>query len=383
MQKKRVFILILALCAISCVVTAQDVFSETEGAAAQVTVTDLEIDPEVFIRGDTGTIMVEVTNNGDVPVNLGRALLRDNDITVVKESANYDSLGPIGAGNRMQFTFTVRADTPDGIYYPKFELQFREATSLRYRIPIRVESTELEVILAGRPDEFLETAKETITIAVGNPRENTVNGVSISAAGEGIEVTESGYFIGNLAPDQSEEVDFEISASKSSTLVVRVQYRNGINIHETLLSIPVSLTGGKIKAEPILNNIEIQAETGYYQVTGDVTNAGLDSAKSVLITTGAPAEPVDPYRVYVVGSLDTDDFSSFELTFKAARGEQVPLIIQYKDEDGNSFEERLLIDLDVAVAGEEEEGLSPVLIGVLLIIVIVIAGVIVYTWKKK
>lgn len=383
MQKKKVFILILALCAISCIVTAQDVISGTEGAAAQVTVTDVEIDPEVFIRGDTGTIMVEVTNNGDVPINLGRALLRDNDITVVKESANYDSLGPIGAGNRMQFTFTVRADTPDGIYYPKFELQFREATSLRYRIPLRVESTELEVIVAGRPDEFSEMAKETITIAVGNPRENTVNGLSISAAGEGIEVTESGYFIGNLAPDQSEEVDFEISASHSSTLVVRVQYRNGINLHETLLSIPVSLTGGKIKAEPILNNIEIQAETGYYQVTGDVTNAGLDSAKSVLITTGAPAEPVDPYRVYVVGSLDTDDFSSFELTFKAARGEQVPLIIQYKDEDGNSFEERLLIDLDVAAAGEEEEGLDPVLIGVLLIIVIVIAGVIVYTWKKK
>jgi hypothetical protein len=383
MQKKKVFILILALCAISCVVTAQDVISGTEGAAAQVTVTDVEIDPEVFIRGDTGTIMVEVTNNGDVPINLGRALLRDNDITVVEESANYDSLGPIGAGNRMQFTFTVRADTPDGIYYPKFELQFREATSLRYRIPLRVESTELEVIVAGRPDEFSEMAKETITIAVGNPRENTVNGLSISAAGEGIEVTESGYFIGNLAPDQSEEVDFEISASQSSTLVVRVQYRNGINLHETLLSIPVSLTGGKIKAEPILNNIEIQAETGYYQVTGDVTNAGLDSAKSVLITTGAPAEPVDPYRVYVVGSLDTDDFSSFELTFKAARGEQVPLIIQYKDEDGNSFEERLLIDLDVAAAGEEEEGLDPVLIGVLLIVVIVIAGVIVYTWKKK
>lgn len=383
MQKKKVFILIMALCAISCVVTAQDVISGNEGAAAQITVTDVEIDPEVFIRGDTGTIMVEVTNNGDVPINLGRALLRDNDITVVEESANYDSLGPIGAGNRMQFTFTVRADTPDGIYYPKFELQFREATSLRYRIPLRVESTELEVIVAGRPDEFSEMAKETITIAVGNPRENTVNGLSISAAGEGIEVTESGYFIGNLAPDQSEEVDFEISASQSSTLVVRVQYRNGINLHETLLSIPVSLTGGKIKAEPILNNIEIQAETGYYQVTGDVTNAGLDSAKSVLITTGAPAEPVDPYRVYVVGSLDTDDFSSFELTFKAARGKQVPLIIQYKDEDGNSFEERLLIDLDVAAAGEEEEGLDPVLIGVLLIVVIVIAGVIVYTWKKK
>ena len=383
MQKTRVFILILALCAISCIATAQGVISGSESAAAQVTVTDVKIDPEVFIRGDTGTIMVEVTNNGEVPVNLARALLRDNEITVVEESANYDSLGPIGAGNRMQFTFTVRADTPDGIYYPKFELQFREASSLRYRIPVRVESTELEVIIAGRPDEFSEMAKETVTVAVGNPRENTVNGVSISAAGEGIEVTESGYFIGNLAPDQSEEIDFEISASRSSTLVVRVQYRNGINLHETFLFLPVPLTGGRIKAEPILNNIEIQPETGYYRVTGDVTNAGLDSAKSVLITSGAPAEPVDPYRVYVVGSLDTDDFSSFEVTFQAARGEKVPLITRYKDDDGNSFEAQLMIDLDVAVAGEEAEGPSPVLIGVLALVIVVVAGIIVYTWKKK
>ena len=51
-------------------------------------------------------------------------------------------------------------------------------------------------------------------------------------------------------------------------------------------------------------------------MTGDVYNAGLEVANSVLLTTGG-GQPVNPYRNYVVGSLQPDDFSSFELTFTA------------------------------------------------------------------
>jgi len=75
-------------------------------------------------------------------------------------------------------------------------------------------------------------------------------------------------------------------------------------------------------------------EGGHYKVTGDVTNAGLEDAKSVLVTSGSPAVPVDPFRVYVVGSLEPDDFSGFEVTFTAEDADFVPLLIYYKDDDG-------------------------------------------------
>jgi len=41
----------------------------------------------------------------------------------------------------MSFTFTIRAGAPDGIYYPEFSLQYPEGTSLRYPVPVKVDST--------------------------------------------------------------------------------------------------------------------------------------------------------------------------------------------------------------------------------------------------
>ena len=51
-------------------------------------------------------------------------------------------------------------------------------------------------------------------------------------------------------------------------------------------------------------------------------------------------DPADPYPRYVIGSLEPDDFASFELNFRAADGGPVPLVISYKDDNGDSFEER-------------------------------------------
>jgi hypothetical protein len=46
---------------------------------------------------------------------------------------------------------------------------------------------------------------------------------------------------------------------------------------------------------------------------------------------------VEPYADYAIGSLASDDFSSFELTFTSTDLSSVPLIITWKNRDGNSF----------------------------------------------
>ena len=74
-----------------------------------------------------------------------------------------------------------------------------------------------------------------------------------------------------------------------------------------------------------------------YTLTGDVNNAGLTDAKSMIVTVGAPAKAVEPYAQYAIGSLAADDFSSFEITFTATDLSSVPLVITWKDNDGNSF----------------------------------------------
>jgi hypothetical protein len=60
---------------------------------------------------------------------------------------------------------------------------------------------------------------------------------------------------------------------------------------------------------------------------------------------------VEPYPEYAVGSLASDDFSSFELDFSATDLSAVPLRIQWKDADGNGFSSVTVLDLRTLVSG--------------------------------
>jgi len=384
-MRNAAFVLILLLFMAAAPVVAQETATTTAldsaSAAAQVTVTEKTIDPAVLMKGDRATVTVTITNNGAESVPISRVFMSDSDISIPEGS--YDSVGSIGAGNSMTFTFTVRADVPDGIYYPRFSVNFRNAPSLRDYIPVKVESTELDVSLVTRPDTFSVGNKETIVLRVGNPRENTINGIYIVPQGEGVEVEQSGSFIGRLQPDQSANVSFDITPQESTNLTFHVTYRNGFNTHVLDRVLPVVISDDKKAAQPVVSNIVMTSSGDVYTVTGDVTNAGLKVANSVIITTGAPATPVEPNRIYVVGSLDPDDFSSFEVNFRAGDVASIPLLIQYKDEDGNSFEHTTQVTLNRTSSSEEERGFPVAIVAVLVVAALVIAGVIVYSWKKK
>lgn len=375
MTRKAIYIL-LGLFLLAGVVSA------SYENAAQISVTDVRMDPEVFMKGDTGTITVQILNSGTESVSVSRATLIDSDITLVSEGT-YDSVGDVGAGNSMIFTFTIKADLPDGFYYPKFYLDFRDAGSLRYRIPVIVESTPLKVSVLNRPDTFTTGKKETITLLIGNPRPNTLNGVSVTPLGNGFSSVQTGYFIGALAPDESMEVSFDVTPEEASDLIFQISYRNGINSHTAELTVPLEVKTDKKQAEPLLSNVEVVWEGTYWRVSGDVSNAGLETANSVIVTTGLPATPVDPYRVYVVGALEKDDFSPFEVTFTAANAIEIPLIVQFKDADGNTYERNVSISITQQTVETPQEGWSLAMIALVVLLAIGIGAAIAYSWKRS
>lgn len=355
-----------------------------ETAAAQVSVTNVTLDPQVLYVGDTGTITFEVTNSGTAGVAISRASMNDNDIDIVR-SAAYDSVGTIGAGNRMYFTFTIRANCPEGIYYPKFSLDFRNAGSLRFPVTTKVQNTDLTVSVIEKPDTFSTGKKDTVKILVGNTRPNRVTGVTITPVGANVDVTPSSYFIGNLDSNGSSTIAFNVIPQAATDLEFRVDYFNGVNKHSNMLKIPVVPAQGKKQANPVLSNIEQKTSDGIYHVTGDVTNAGLEIAKSVVVSSGSPGVPVDPYKEYVVGSLNPDDFSSFEITFKTDRETTIPIVITYKDADGNIFSKEYPIETDggfMAASGTSGEtgGLPVTVVAVIVLVVVLVAVAIGYSW---
>ncbi|CVK31782.1 COG1361 family protein [Methanoculleus bourgensis] len=149
-----------------------------------VTVTSVVVDPVVLMQDDSGTITVVVQNNGPTPVQVGRARLYGDGVVPVSEP--YPSVGVIGAGTGRTFSFAVRADAPDGTYYPVFHLDFRENGTLRYPVPVRVDNTPLSATVAQRPETFSPGREAAITVNVGNPRPNAASGVQVTPQGRGL-----------------------------------------------------------------------------------------------------------------------------------------------------------------------------------------------------
>ena len=82
-----VFCILLGLCIVP--VVAADSSTMLEG---QLGVTDVVIDPGVFMYGDSGTIKVTVTNTGTMSVAIARAKLYSSDLDVMGDE-NYGSVG--------------------------------------------------------------------------------------------------------------------------------------------------------------------------------------------------------------------------------------------------------------------------------------------------
>jgi hypothetical protein len=191
------FILAILISAAVCIVapamaatSADQTATSADQAAASVAVTNVTIEPTVFMQGDTGTITVTIVNSGTQAVSISRAEILSSDVNVLNYQT-YESVGSIGPGNTMKFTFYIQAGNVDGTYFPMFYLGFTGAGSLRYPLALKVADTPLTVSVVDAPDTFSAGAKDTVTLAVSNPRPNMVNGVTVTPTGAGIKTTQS------------------------------------------------------------------------------------------------------------------------------------------------------------------------------------------------
>ncbi len=380
MKPLHLFIVAL-LCAVAVVA------GPAQAGPADITVTSSATDPPVLMKGDTGTLTVTIQNNGAESVAIKSARLFGSGVVALSDP--YPSVGEIGAGNAKTFTFTVRADGGEGTFYPVFVLDFRDgAGNLRYPVPVQVEDTPLSVSVVGKPDAFAEGRTADITVRVGNPRPNAASGVQVIPQGTGFTATPNGGFIGALAADGSATVLFNLTPAAETDVTFQVTWRNGINTHTTDLVLPIAFGEDKRQADPVVTNIEVTPVAGGYRVVGDVMNAGLEAARSVLVTTGAPATPTDPFRVYVVGTLDPDDISSFEVTLRAdANATEVPVVVEYRDDDGNRYTTTTMVEVGGTTTPLKEQsgdgGLPVAGIIVVVLVALGIGGAIYYSWRRK
>ena len=342
-------------------------------SSQKVYVSGVTYDPGAFFVGDSGTVIFAVTNsNSDQSVVVNHATFSDAGIDLV--SGTYDSSANIGPLQTRSFVFSVAATAPEGTYYPTFSLNFRDGDSLWYRSMVKIENMPLVLTILDKPDTFSEGRKKSINLQISNPRDNAVQNVIMDVSGAGATVSPAKIFIGDIASGANKSVTFSVTPYQPTTLLVTVNYYNGDNLHKVTMELPIEFGTDKKQASPVISNVLVKSETGTYHITGDVTNAGLETANAVTVTSTAPAVPADPYRSYIVGALKPDDFGSFEVTFTATNATSVPLQLSFKDSDGNVITSRYEVKITSLSASIQNSNLPIVPIAVIAIVVVVFAG---------
>jgi len=373
--------LALFVVGISCAYAAEE-------QKSSVMITGYQITPEVLMRNDVGTVTVTVKNMESVKsINIKEARMLGRDIKVLSDS--YFNIGRLGPGESLNLSFTIKAGYTDGIYYPKVLIEAEGAQSIRYLLQVKVDSTPLTISVKDVPEDIFKGERARIELVVGNPRQNTVTGVKIGTDAK--EVIPSEVFIGALSADESKVASFNFTPQTKGAYILnfKLEFKNGDNHHSAALSVPLNVTESKKSAELILTGLEVEsmpAAMNVYKITGDINNAGLEEAKSVVMKVGDAEgiEAVHPYKAYFVGLLSPDDFSSFELDVKVGENvTKVPLIIEYKDEDGTLFSkaEYVSIEPHQGTTSSGEVPVSVVILGV--VIAIFVIGAIAYSWKRR
>ncbi len=377
---------------LGCLVLPVSGYTTTDSitAAGRVYVSNITIDPAVLFTGDTATVTFAVTNgntntgNTTDGVMFNHATFGDNDIRLT--SGSYDSSSNVGPLQTRTYVFNVMTDKLDGTYYPTFSLGFRDADSLYYRTPVKVDNTPIILSVISTPDTFTAGKKDTITVQIANPRQNDVKNVIIDVVGNGTTITPSEQYLGWLGANSAINATFSVTPDTESVMSMTVKYDNGDNHHSVTQSLPVTFGTDKKQATPKVSNVEVKLTDGVYHVTGDVTNAGLTTANGVTVTALFPATPQDPYRSYVIGALKPDDFGSFEVTFTAANNTvSVPIQVSYKDSDGNVISSQQDVGIfGAALTDTANQQGNPLLFpGIILIVILAAGGWYYYTRRIK
>jgi hypothetical protein len=219
-----------------------------------------------------------------------------------------------------------------------------------------VDSTDIRASISKKPDAFSVSKTDTVNLSLVNPRDGEITDLLVIPEGNGGNVSPSESYIGVLGAGSVVQVPFQVTPDRDGSVTFHITFNNGDNKHTAEVVLPVTIGTDKTAAVPVINNIAVTAQGSGYHLTGDVTNAGITDAKSLILTVNAPAKAVEPYPEYAVGSLASDDFSSFELDFSATDLSAVPVRIQWKDADGNGFSSVTVLDLRTLISGSSTTG---------------------------
>ncbi len=204
------------------------------------------ISPEVLMPGDTGIVSIVIENCADqyvvsyqkedfsFTVPIYRVELSGAEGLEVLTD-HYENVGTIGPGDQIEIYFKIRVDdtVTDGNYFldAKLVSGYEEAPEeVNRKIKVRVDSSDVVLIQADVP------TPTSASLDVANPRENTLNAVTIMPEADGVEFSPKEYYIGTMESDEIFTIDFDLnspSTAEKIDLGFKARFKNGDTWHES------------------------------------------------------------------------------------------------------------------------------------------------------
>lgn len=363
------------------------------------------IDPGVLMPGDTGTVTVELRNmaSGEVYVQeddetfdmnayIASATLEGNKAIKILDGIQTD-VGLLGPGDYIKLTFNIKANenASNGMHFLELEVVGgSDMYNLNYRIPVKVDDRDLKIIVSDMPPTLMREYS-TINVEVVNLRPNDITGVIVTPKGNDIDFFPANVFVGTIAGGNKSTATFTLNTMSSTRgnkeMQLSTSYFNGDNLHtssDTNYSIDVV-----DQSALILSALEVENAGNVYSITGDINNFGTTDAKNVMISVMATdnVTPVQPYEKYFVGTLESDDFSSFELSASTQGNnvDEIPLLIEFRNKN-NAYayiKENISVQKRTVPVSSDSGGMSFIMIGLVAVVCIAVIGIIAYSWKKN
>ncbi|MEA1956852.1 MAG: hypothetical protein U9N01_00625 [Euryarchaeota archaeon] len=387
-----------------------------------VMISDCNVEPEVLMPGDKGTITVTIKNMDtqssetkttttttlsttsstitastiSAEIDCIRLISRTRDIEWRSEGSKrteYYNVGALGPGKSMTISIPIKAAAyaHDGTYFPEVYIEVDNGKNVRFPVPVKVDSSSVEILEKDIPSEISLSESKEIAILVANNRPNSVRGVNveIKSKSAGLEFTPERIFIGDLAAYEKRAVNFTLTPlfEGDNDIYFEADYKNGDNVHHSEFTSSVLVRSIADVRLILVNAPEFVLKGEIVKIDFDVANGMVKDIKAVSVVPAIEGLRILPSE-YFIGDMEVGDVfsASFDVyTSDLSLGETtIPFTLLFKDVDTDKQYETQGYEVHVEVREPQKSELpSPVLIGALVVILVSVAMVIWVRVKRK
>jgi hypothetical protein len=373
-----------------------------------VTITDYKVTPSVLMPDSMGTITVTIRNTAasaslsertgplstdlagttkvtDINVYIENVHLEGNDIGVLSE--DFKRVGELGPGQSITITFSIRAPSKSGMYFPEVWVDTYGGRSARYPIPVNVNTAsgiqKQAILIMGSslPASVNPGDEIPVTLTLNNAGQLLADDVTLKISNASSTVapkTTDLYHLGTIGAGEQKAVDLTLLSDKdAATGLVRVPVTISYNaLDGTSVSqqtgIDIMMKG---KAELGFVSVDTSpprlTENTPFDLTIRIENTGTGEAKQVSATVDLP---VEGKKEAFIGKIKPGNDAPVIFLLEGAKPGNHPytLIINYTDDMGAHTMKR---DMTLRVPTTDMSGTI-----ITLLIILIILGAIGYRY---